>query len=223
MDRRGIDAMGKAHRLAARRRVLLRIERGFWRRGVIHVAGVDEVGVGPLAGPLVAAAVILPVEVSLRGIDDSKRLTRKRREQLAKEIRECAVGIGLGVVDVKDVDRLNVYRSALEAMRRAVLALPVRPVQLLVDARYIPELDISQMSLVKGDSQSYSIAAASIVAKVTRDAMMCELDEVYPQYGFAKHMGYGTREHLVALARHGPCPIHRRSFAIVRQPRLPGF
>lgn len=215
--------MGKAHQLAARRRVLLRLERGFWRRGMIHVAGVDEVGVGPLAGPLVAAAVILPVEVSLRGIDDSKRLTRKRREQLAEEIRACAVGIGLGVVEVEEVDRLNVYRSALLAMRRAVLALPVRPQQLLIDARQIPDIDISQMSLVKGDSQSYSIAAASIVAKVARDAMMRELDSQYPQYGFAKHMGYGTREHLAALRQYGPCPAHRRSFAIIRQPSLPGF
>ena len=215
--------MSRAHQLAARRRVMLRLERGFWRRGLLRVAGVDEVGVGPLAGPLVASAVILPVEVSLRGIDDSKRLTRKRREQLAEEIRACAVAIGVGVVDVRDVDRLNVYHAALEAMRRAVLALAVPPQQLLVDARSVPGLDISQMSIIKGDAQSYSIAAASIVAKVTRDAMMRELAEIYPQYGFAKHMGYGTREHLTALAQYGPCPIHRRSFAIIRQPRLPGL
>jgi len=215
--------MGKAHQLAARRRVMLRLERGFWRRGLVHVAGVDEVGVGPLAGPLVAAAVILPVDVSLRGIDDSKRLTRKRRESIAAEIREFAVAIGLGVVEVQDVDRLNVYRGALEAMRRAVLALPVTPEQLLVDARHIPDLAVSQMSIVRGDSQSYSIAAASIIAKVTRDGMMRELAERYPQYGFAKHMGYGTKAHLEALARYGPCPVHRRSFAIIRQPRLPGL
>ncbi len=215
--------MGKAHRLAARRRVMLRLERGFWRRGVLRLAGVDEVGVGPLAGPLVASAVILPVEVSLRGIDDSKRLTRKRREELAKEIRGCAVAIGVGIVEVEDVDRLNVYRAALEAMRRAVVALPMIPEQLLVDARHVPGLEISQMSLIKGDSQSYSIAAASIIAKVTRDSMMCELAERYPEYGFTKHMGYGTREHLAALDRYGPCPIHRRCFNVVRQPRLPGM
>jgi len=215
--------MGKAHRLAARRRVMLRLERGFWRRGLVHLAGVDEAGVGSLAGPLVAAAVILPVDVSVRGIDDSKRLTRKRRERMAEEIRECAVALEVGVVSVKDVDRLNVYRASLEAMRRAVVGLPVQPEQLLVDARHIPELDISQMSIIKGDSQSYSIAAASIIAKVTRDEMMRELDQKYPEYGFAKHMGYGTKAHLEALKQHGPSPVHRRSFAIVRQPRLPGL
>lgn len=215
--------MGKAHQLAARRRVMLRIEREFWRRGLTRVAGVDEVGVGPLAGPLVAAAVILPVDVSLAGIDDSKRLRAKQRARLAGEIREVALGVGLGVVQVEEVDQLNVYRASLEAMRRAVLALPVRPEQLLVDARSIPGIEISQMSIVKGDAQSYSIAAASIVAKVARDDMMRELDAVYPQYGFAKHMGYGTKAHLRALGEHGPSPAHRRSFLLIRQPRLPGL
>lgn len=215
--------MSTAGRLAARRRVMLRMERDFWKQGVTLVAGVDEVGVGPLAGPLVAAAVILPVELPLRGINDSKKLSPQMRERLAAEIRASAVALATGIVDVATVDRLNVYRASLEAMRRAVNSLGVRPQQLLVDARHIPGLDISQIAIIKGDAQSYSIAAASIIAKTTRDAMMRELDEQYPQYGFCRHMGYGTKEHLDALAKHGACPIHRRSFNVIRQPRLPGL
>lgn len=202
---------------------MLQVERDFWRRGVTRIAGVDEVGVGPLAGPLVAAAVILPLEVSIRGIDDSKKLAAPARERLAADIRAEAVAIGIGVVSVEEVDRLNTYRASLEAMRRAVAQLAVRPEQLLVDARYIPQIDIPQMPIVKGDARSYSIAAASIIAKVERDAMMHEMDRLYPDYGFGQHMGYGTRRHFEVLERLGPCPIHRRSFLAVRQPRLPGF
>lgn len=215
--------MGIAHRLAARRRTLLRYERALWARGLTRIAGVDEVGVGPLAGPLVAAAVILPREVGLRGVDDSKKLTGAARIRLCEEIKACAVAIGLGVVAVEEVDRLNTFWAALEAMRRAVRALPVSPEHILVDARRIPGVDLPQEPLVKGDSRSYSIAAASIVAKVERDAMMAALDGDYPQYGFGRHKGYGTPEHLDALARHGPCPVHRRSFMPVSQMRLPGF
>lgn len=215
--------MGLAHRQAARRRVLLRHERALWTQGVRHVAGVDEVGVGPLAGPLVAAAVILPRECEVRGIDDSKKLTAARREALRVEIEACAVAVGVGIVEVRDVERLNTYWAAIEAMRRAIAALPVAPQQVLVDARRIPGLAMPQLALVKGDARSYSIAAASIVAKVARDAMMAELDGRYPAYGFARHMGYGTAEHLAALDRHGPCPAHRRSFLPVAQARLPGL
>lgn len=215
--------MGTAHRLAARRRVMLQVEREFWRRGLTRVAGVDEVGVGPLAGPLVAAAVILPPEVAIRGINDSKKLSADARGRLAVEIREMAVAIALGVVSVEEVDRLNTYRASLEAMRRAVLALPMAPEQLLVDARSIPGIAIPQMSIIKGDTRSYSIAAASIIAKVDRDTRMQELDRQYPEYGFAQHMGYGTRAHFEALDRVGPSPVHRRSFLAIRQPRLPGF
>jgi ribonuclease HII len=213
-------AMGTAHRLAARRRVMLQVERECWARGLERIAGVDEVGVGPLAGPLVAAAVILPREVSLRGIDDSKRLSALTRERLATAIRDCAIAVGVGVVSVDEVDALNTYRAGLEAMRRAVVALREMPDQLLVDARRIPAVDCPQMSLIKGDARSYSIAAASIIAKVTRDGLMQDLDTLYPHYGFARHMGYGTREHLTALARYGPSPVHRRSFMPVRQLRL---
>jgi len=209
--------------MGARRRILLRIEREHWAAGLTRVCGVDEVGVGPLAGPLVAAAVILPPEVGIRGIDDSKRLSPSRRGALAVEIRARATAVGIGVVAVEEVDRLNPYWAALEAMRRAVCALPVEPQRILVDARTIPEVEVPQESIVKGDERSYSIAAASIVAKETRDDLMRELDRRFPQYGFASHMGYGTRAHLAALALHGPCPAHRRSYAPVRQARLPGF
>jgi len=207
--------LGIAHRQAARRRVLLRYERALWAAGVRLIAGVDEVGVGPLAGPLVAAAVILPPECALRGIDDSKKLTREARTRLAPEIRALALAVGVGVVDADEVDRLNPYWAALEAMRRAVRLLPVAAEELLVDARRIPGIDMPQTALVKGDARSYSIAAASIVAKVERDMMMEELDRRYPEYGFIRHMGYGTPEHLAALARCGACPQHRRSFAPV--------
>jgi ribonuclease HII len=215
--------VGLVHRQAARRRVLLRHERALWTQGLLRVAGVDEVGVGPLAGPLVAAAVILPRECEVRGIDDSKKLTAARREALRAEIEACAIAVGIGVVEVRDVERLNTYWAAIEAMRRAIAALPVAPQQVLVDARHIPGLAMPQLALVKGDARSYSIAAASIVAKVARDAMMTELDDRYPAYGFARHMGYGTAEHLAALDRHGPCPAHRRSFLPVAQARLPGL
>lgn len=215
--------MGRAHRLSARRRVMLQVEREYWNRGVTRVGGVDEVGVGPLAGPLVAAAVILPREVPLRGIDDSKKLSVHQRERLAREIEDCALAWGVGVVEVAEVDRLNVFWASLEAMRRAVLNLALDPEQLLVDARLIPDLAIPQQSIVGGDRRSYSIAAASIVAKVTRDRMMRDFDRLYPEYGFARHMGYGTRFHLEALQRFGPSPIHRQSFVPVRQARLPGI
>lgn len=215
--------MGNARRLAARRRVMLRVEREYWQRGLERIAGVDEVGVGPLAGPLVAAAVILPREVAVRGIDDSKKLTPAARERLAGEIRECAVAVGVGIVSVDEVDTLNTYRASLEAMRRAVTALAHAPEQILVDARRIPGVDLPQMSIIKGDATSYSIAAASIIAKVTRDAMMQDIDTQYPNYGFARHMGYATREHLSALGKYGPSPVHRRSFLPVRQLRLFGL
>jgi ribonuclease HII len=215
--------MTRMHRLAARRRVLLRYERAFWADGVERVGGVDEVGVGPLAGPLVAAAVIIPRECELRGIDDSKKLSREAREELDGKIRGVALGVGIGIVEVGEVDRLNTYWAALEAMRRAVCALPIAAEQLLVDARTIPEVTTPQTALIKGDGRSYSIAAASIVAKVTRDAMMAEIDQRYPAYGFGRHMGYATPEHLDALTRFGPSPVHRRSFMPVVQARLPGL
>ena len=213
----------RRRRQAARLGVLLRPERQLWRQGYQHVAGVDEVGVGPLAGPVVAAAVLFHADIHIAGVDDSKRVPPATRMRLAEEIRARALAVGVGVVAVEDIDRLNIYHAALEAMRRAVAGLALTPDYLLVDARTVPGLAIPQLPMIKGDARSFSIAAASIVAKVTRDALMTELAARYPEYGFAEHMGYGTPAHLDAIQRFGPCPAHRRSFAPVRQPLLPGI
>jgi len=223
--RRGAHALALLleRRIAARRAESRRLSRLFARRRALFadgagcVAGVDEVGVGPLAGPVVAAAVVLPARIALRGLNDSKQLSRSERERLDREIRAQALAIGVAEVPPAEVDRLNVYRAALEAMRRAVLALGLRPDHLLVDARTIPELEIPQTALVDGDARDGSIAAASIVAKVHRDALMVRLDGRHPGYGFARHKGYATREHLRALSRLGPSQVHRRSFSPVSQ------
>jgi len=176
------------------------------------VAGVDEVGRGALCGPVVAAAVVLGDGFPSAGLDDSKRLTPRQREVLAVRIREQARAVALGIVGHAEIDRINILRATLLAMKQAVLALPALPDLLLIDALRVPELDVEQLSIVKGDAQSASIAAASIVAKVTRDAMMRELDIAHPGYDLAHNMGYGSEEHRMALRRLGPSPIHRRSF-----------
>lgn len=196
---------------------LLQLERTLWEQGLQLVAGCDEAGVGPLAGPVVAAVVIIPRQTQLEGVDDSKKLTPLQRERLARRLEEHALGVGVGVVEAEEVDRLNVLRASLEAMRRAVTSLPLQPEHLLVDARTVPGIDIPQTPIVDGDAKSYAIAAASIVAKVERDRIMQEWHHHYPEYGFDRNKGYGTPEHLRALARYGPCPLHRRSFAPVRQ------
>jgi ribonuclease HII len=190
------------------------VERLLWSAGLVHVAGVDEVGMGPLAGPVVAAAVIFAADARpLRGIADSKTLLASASEEAAAAIRATALGVGLGVVEPEEIDRLNIYHAGLTAMRRAVAALPVPPEHVVVDARHIPELDVPQTRYVRGDAIVYSVAAASIVAKVHRDRVMHDFDVAYPKYGFARHVGYATREHLRALAQYGPTPLHRRSFA----------
>jgi len=181
------------------------------------VAGLDEVGRGALCGPVVAAAVVLGPGFQSDGLDDSKRLTPRQRETLAERIRSEARATAVGVVDHAEVDRINVLRATELAMRRAVLSLPEAPDLLLVDALTVPGLAIEQQPIVKGDAQSFSIAAASIVAKVTRDALMCELDRQHPGYHLASNMGYGSDEHRQALRRLGPSPIHRLSFADVSQ------
>ena len=191
----------------------LYVERMLWDAGLQRVAGVDEVGMGPLAGPVVAAAVVFADGEALDGIADSKILTRGERERAALAIRGRAVGIGLGIVEPDEIDRLNIYQAGLKAMRLAVAALPWEPDHVLVDGRTIPKLAIPQSRYAKGDGFVYSIAAASIIAKVHRDELMRRLDAIYPQYGFRRHVGYGTREHLAALRRFGPSPLHRRSFA----------
>lgn len=186
-------------------------------RGVRGIAGIDEVGVGPLAGPVVAAAVVLPYRVDLVGLDDSKRVRPALRQSLALELREIALGIGIGEVSVEEIDQIGIYQAALEAMRRAVasLARTTEVGHLLVDARNVPGVSFPQTSIIKGDQKDASIAAASVVAKVHRDALMQVMSRRYPAYGFDRHMGYGTAAHVAALERHGPCPIHRRSFAPV--------
>jgi ribonuclease HII len=192
------------------------LERLLWRVGVRHVAGVDEVGMGPLAGPVVAAAVVLPVETHIDGVADSKVLQAEARERLAAEIRRRALAVGIAVVEPPEIDRVNIYQAGLRALRRAVEQLsPLVPGFVLVDGREIPELGIPQSAYPKGDAFVTSIAAASIVAKCHRDALMRTLDAAYPAYGFARHMGYATRAHLAALRTYGPSPVHRRSFAPV--------
>lgn len=191
-------------------------ERALWGAGFPLVAGVDEVGMGPLAGPVVAAAVVLPADVAVDGVADSKAVPKAKRETLAGQIAASALAIGIGMVDVDEIDAINIYQAGLLAMRRAVEALPLVPNHLLIDSRRIPECPIQQTSVDDGDATVYSIAAASIVAKVHRDRLMRELDARYPGYGFAAHAGYATAAHLRALRSLGPCPVHRRSFAPVR-------
>lgn len=180
------------------------------------IAGVDEAGRGPLAGPVVAAAVVLDPDVPIDGLRDSKQLSAARRERLAELIRERARAWSVGRVEADDIDRINILQATLLAMRRAVEALSVRPERVLVDGTHCPELPCRVEAVVGGDKRIASISAASILAKVTRDAEMMDLDSRYPEYGFGRHKGYPTSEHRRALVEHGPCPLHRRSFAPVR-------
>ncbi|MGE0683564.1 MAG: ribonuclease HII [Candidatus Binatia bacterium] len=197
----------------------LTVEQELWRQGLLLIAGVDEVGMGPLAGPVVAAAVVFPANVSFtslpQGVRDSKTLTAKARDRLEKEIRQTAIGVGIGLVEVEEIDRINIYQAGLKAMRLALNQLPILPDHVLIDGRSLPGLPQSQTTFIKGDRDIYSIAAASIVAKVHRDRLMTALHECYPQYGFARHMGYGTSAHREAIRQFGPCPAHRKSFRLV--------
>lgn len=210
-----------ATRIAERARIARLLERRdtLAARGVRGIAGVDEVGVGPLAGSVIAAAVVLPERVELDGLDDSKRVPAARRALLAAGIREVAVGIGIGEVMPEEIDQRGVYRAAVEAMRRAVASLAriTEVGHLLIDGRSVIDVALPQTPITHGDQQDASIAAASIVAKVHRDALMRKLGRRYPAYGFERHMGYGTPEHVAALERFGPCPIHRLSFAPVAE------
>lgn len=181
----------------------------------MHVAGVDEAGRGPLAGPVFAAAVVLPDGHGLE-VADSKRLSAARRERLALGIKETAVGWAVAHVEAAEIDELGIHEASLLAMSRALSALPLRPDLALVDGRFVPECDIDCRAVVGGDASEAPISAASILAKVARDAVLVELDRRYPQYGFARHKGYPTAAHRTALERHGPCPEHRRSYAPVR-------
>ena len=176
------------------------------------ICGIDEVGRGPLAGPVVASAVILPKDCDILYINDSKKLSEKKREMLYDEIMEKAVAVGIGIVGPERIDEINILQATYEAMREAISKLGVQPDLLLNDAVKIPGVDIPQVSIIKGDAKSASIGAASIIAKVTRDRMMVEYDSIFPEYGFAANKGYGTAVHIEALKELGPTPIHRRSF-----------
>ncbi len=177
-----------------------------------YVCGIDEVGRGPLAGPVVACAVILPKDVDILYVNDSKKLSEKKREELYDEIMEKAVAVGIGMEDQNVIDELNILQATYSAMRKAIENLSVKPDVLLNDAVTIPEVDIKQVPIIKGDAKSVSIAAASIVAKVTRDRMMVELDSKYPGYDFASNKGYGSASHIEGIKKQGLCEIHRRSF-----------
>jgi ribonuclease HII len=190
-------------------------ERAARERGFRVVAGVDEAGRGPLAGPVVAASVVLPDGIDLPGVRDSKAMTPEQRAQAYDLIVARAESVGVGVAEVDEIDRMNILRATHKAMRTAVEALPVRPELALIDGLPVHPFPVLQVALVKGDCRSVSIAAASVVAKVTRDRIMQEYDAAYPGYGFALHKGYSTAEHVECLQRLGPCPIHRRSFAPV--------
>lgn len=192
-------------------------EEEIYGHGYNLIAGIDEAGRGPLAGPVVAAAVVLPRGIKIIGINDSKKLSAEKRNELVQEIKSKAIAWSVSLVDAAFIDKFNILQASLRAMYQSVKLLKSAPDYLLVDAVKIPHLDIPQLPIISGDSLSSSIAAASIVAKTTRDKMMADFHNQYPQYGFDKHKGYGTTEHVLALEKHGPCPIHRLSFNLVKQ------
>lgn len=195
---------------------LLQYEEYLWEKGLSNIVGIDEVGRGPLAGPVVAAAVILPKNVKLLGLRDSKKLSSKKREELVEEIKEVAITFGIGMASAEEIDALNIYDATKLAMEKAVKNLSAPAEFLLVDAMTLP-LEIPQKSIIKGDDNSLSIAAASVLAKVTRDQLMEEYDIQYPGYQFHQNSGYGTQAHLEALRNQGPSPIHRMTFSPVRR------
>ena len=193
-------------------------ETKLWQSGKQHIAGIDEAGRGPLAGPVVAAAVVFdPLADLIAGIADSKKITEKRREKLYDLIQHQALAVGIGVVEPKEIDRINILQATHKAMRMAIGRLKLKVDHILVDGRGIPDKIYPQTAIIGGDRVCYSISAASIIAKVYRDQIMREMDTVFPGYGFAKHKGYGTQQHLDAIKKLKPCPIHRRSFAGVRE------
>ena len=213
---RGLKGKNRAE--GQRLRHLLRFECELWELGHTHIAGVDEAGRGPLAGPVVAAAAILPKGWKLEGLDDSKKIADEaRRDELAEAIKRGAVAWAVGQADSEEIDRLNIRRASLLAMHRAVQGLGIQPDYVLLDAFTIPECTLPQRGIIKGDSLSLSIAAASVLAKTTRDRLMRELDVRYPGYGLAEHKGYPTAEHVQSIREKGVLPIHRRSFGPVRE------
>jgi ribonuclease HII len=213
VERRRTDNRSEGQRL----RVLLRYERALWGSGVAVVAGVDEAGMSPLAGPVAAGAVVFAPETRIPCVDDSKKLDAAERERLAPLIKSVALAWAVAFVEPAEIDELNIYWAGIAAMERAVKSLPVSPQHLLIDGRRLDRLPLPQQKIIAGDAKSFSIAAASILAKTARDARMLEYDAAFPGYGFARHKGYPVRAHLAILAKRGPCPIHRRSFAPVQE------
>jgi ribonuclease HII len=211
--RRRRDNRSEGQRL----RSMLRYENTLWGTGVARIAGVDEAGMSPLAGPVAAAAVILPPGMRIPEVDDSKRLDVEQRNRLAPIIRHKAIAWAVAFVEVEEIDRINIYWAGIAAMRRAVEALAPAAQHLLIDARRLRDVALPQLSIIGGDGKSLSIAAASILAKTARDARMAQLDAEFPGYGFARHKGYPVRAHFRALGQLGACPVHRRSFAAVRE------
>ncbi len=191
---------------------MLEYERALYAKGYEYVCGIDEAGRGPLCGPVVAAAVILKKDDHIEGVNDSKKLSEKKREQLFETIKERAIAYSVGIVDEETIDNINILEATRLAMKKAVEGLSVKPDYALVDAEKKVPIDVPYSPIIKGDALSESIAAASIIAKVTRDHMIVELDKEYPEYGFAKNKGYGTKEHTEAIKKYGLCKAHRRSF-----------
>lgn len=204
--------MAKRQDPAEKYREMSVYEDQYLSQGMNLIGGMDEAGRGPLAGPVVAACVILDPENPVYGVNDSKKLSPKRRQELKKLIEEKALAVGVGIMDEKIIDEINILEATKLAMRQAVENLGLTPQILLIDALTIPSIPIPQQGIIKGDALSVSIAAASIIAKETRDALMLEWDAKYPEYGFASHKGYGTPQHIQAIRTYGPLPIHRRSF-----------
>jgi ribonuclease HII len=194
-----------------------RYERALYQQGIEHIAGVDEAGRGCLAGPVVAAAVILPHDWDVLETNDSKQLSASKRETLFTIIQARALSWGTGIIAPDIIDRVNILQATYLAMEQAIAVLSITPHYVLLDAVMLPRVPIPQQGIIKGDSLSISIAAASIVAKVTRDRLMQEYDRQYPVYGFARHKGYGTKQHLRAIATYGPCPLHRKTFRGVKE------
>ncbi len=214
--RAGVLRLVKKYEREAKERArvdaLYEFERQAKSEGFDIIAGVDEAGRGPLAGPVSVAAVILPMGLFLPKLNDSKKLTPQSRDVLYDEIMEKAIAVKSVLIDAETIDRVNIYQATINGMYEAILSLDPKPQKVLIDAVRLDNLGIPSLSIIKGDAKSASIAAASIIAKVTRDRLMMKYDEMYPEYGFAKHKGYGTAEHIAALQKYGPCPIHRRSF-----------
>lgn len=192
---------------------LKKIENQYFEKGIQYLCGIDEAGRGPLAGPVVVAAVIMPKDSKIEGVNDSKKVSEKKREMLYEQIKEEAISYSVAIVDEKEIDQVNILNATKEGLTTAIRGLKVKPERIIVDALTgIDTCGIPYDSVIKGDAKCYSIAAASILAKVTRDRIMRKMDEVYPEYGFEKHKGYGTAAHIAAIKEYGLCPIHRKSF-----------